>query len=148
MRAVKNRLIEDMLGSDYCETTVSEACELYMQQHNPKHCFHTFLGFIGCRSYNQFLDYGLLLVRLSKYIDNRDRAISYANSDKKHLDALADLYFRLMFDDRHDLWQNLPCILDTLIPAWRSDSLVCRELCEILVSCINNDGTGNKSERR
>jgi len=143
----RSRLIPTMFGyaSDLTRT-IGDACRRYLTQHNPDHCFYWFLGFLGGRGYNQFLDYGLLLLKVSQYF----KGIMW-NGDflEEYTKTIADLYHFLMFDDRHDLWQNLPYALDKMIPGFSvndedsRDMGVYLKLCEMLIECINEDGTGD-----
>ena len=64
------RLLADMFDySDFLTDlgvwqSIGNACRRWMEHHDPDICFYWFLGFLGGRSYNRFLDYGLLLLKL------------------------------------------------------------------------------------
>ena len=83
---------------------------------------------------------------MSQYVKGITWELGYPQD---YIETIANLYHYLMFDDRHDLWQNLGYALDKIFPGFNlhgeepRDMAVYRRLCEILIACINEAGTGD-----
>jgi hypothetical protein len=70
----------------------------------------TMFSWFGGRVYNQFLDYSLLAIKVA-YIF---RDFNYDLYSKIEWKDKKDLVEYLLYDDRHDLWQNAPYILERM----------------------------------
>ena len=111
--------------------------------------FLSVIQFLGGRSYNNFMDYSLLAIKLT-YIHNKYIPRSYHTWEH-----MKDGIEYLLGDDRHDLWQNLPYILDDVIKGTKeiigpqfSDEQINKfweAVVTAIIECINTDGTGDKS---
>jgi len=130
-----DELIEHILDGPGLECSLKEACLLCMIGEMPQDAFYQIIRYLGNRVYNCFLDYGALLLRLTRFLTTSDLVIY----DSAMWDRLHRIFYYLMLDDRHDLYQNLPGKLEEF---GTTDELqYWNRLCHILVSCINESGT-------
>lgn len=93
----------------------------------------TMFSFYGGRGYNQFLDYKLLAIKFAVMLD------------KFHLDGYEKVYeivSHLFFDDRHDMYQNIPYYLQDLIElnVERKKDIL-SSVAYALIDCFNVNGT-------
>jgi hypothetical protein len=111
-------------------------------------CGHFFNHFCS-RPEGEFVDYGLLALKLKAHLE-----INYPYGDfeyeaprerRGHEDLLQDLVSDLLWDDRHDCYQNvLPNLEEFLtINSNKIDKFFSfwEEIAEILISCFNTEGT-------
>ena len=130
-----DELIEHILDGPGLECSLKEACLLCMIGEMPQDAFYQMIRYLGNRVYNCFLDYGALLLRLTRYMITSDIVVYDSDLHKR----LHQMYYYLTLDDRHDLYQNLPGELERVKT---TDELqYWNRLCHILVSCINESGT-------
>lgn len=120
---------------------------------NDRKFFMDVIQYLGGRSYNKFLDYSLFAIKIvgiyRKYLYWHDTAWHTLHDEDG--DGVVN---RLLFDDRHDLWQNLPYILDDAINKANADkkpitienvNAFWSAIVTALIECINLDGTSDAS---
>lgn len=99
-----------------------------------KKFFNHFIQYVGGKSYNEFLDYSLLIVKLIKICNKYSNEIyKIKNND------IYKFILNRLIDDRHDLWQNLLYILDDL----KSIKDIDKEFAIALIESFNSKGTGD-----
>ena len=105
------------------------------------------LGVFGGRGYNQFLDYPLIAVKLNQLFceQNRYKWKDERVDDKDWFDLASECVKLLLWDDRHDLYQNLPYTLDDLYKLAKEDlaGTFWHDIAKILIESFNCDGSGN-----
>jgi hypothetical protein len=108
--------------------------ELQLKELGPEKFFSLVIMYLGGRGYNEFLDYSLFFLKLRKIFED----CSDIEEKETELFLISDqLCHRLLWDDRHDLYQNLPYILEEL-PYNRYD-----KVCVALIESFNPKGTGD-----
>lgn len=112
-----------------------------MQKPNGDQAFFNFIiYYLGGRGYNEFLDYSLFAIKLkaihAKYCYWVDGTFG----------EIKDAIEHLLFDDRHDLYQNLPYNLERIAELSKdnkhySEEKFWSEIVDAVISCINVNGT-------
>lgn len=105
------------------------------------------LYWFGSRSYNEFLDYSLFAIKISNF---------YAKSNYKFVEEydsfkdIEDIIIYLLFDDRHDMYQNVPYCLNRIINGMQEEKDK-KEfkifLCCAFIESINVHGDGDVAFR-
>lgn len=139
------RMLRDMFGDVPIPSSIKQACLDHTRGTGYKEKAGFLLYWFGCRSHNQYLNYGYLLLKLVKHLRTIRPHIEFYNYPKPHDSLVVRLAYYLLLDDRHDLWQNLPLCLESVISSlpftdrdghWEA-------IYHIVIDCINERGTGN-----
>jgi hypothetical protein len=95
----------------------------------------TMCRLFGANKYNQFMDYGLLAIKLAHFYIWEKRCFS----------SSADSYYHyLIADDRHDMWKNVPVCIDKLAIQYPAHSeMIWSFFSKALIDCLNVHGTGD-----
>ena len=107
--------------------------------------FNLMIRYLGSRSYNEFLDYSLLAIKLNAIYNKHCFLVEGT------WDEMQGAISKLLTDDRHDLWQNLPYYLDDASRAIEKKngaekvSAFWADVVDALIDCINVNGTGDIS---
>lgn len=107
--------------------------------------FYLMIQYLGGRSYNRFLDYSLLAIKLN---DIHDKHCFLVPGTSEDIDQAVT---KLLNDDRHDLWQNLPYYLEDITKAVEEKHGADKvkafwfDVVGAVVDCINVRGTGDVS---
>lgn len=107
--------------------------------------FNSIISYLGGRGYNEFLDYSLLAIKLNA-IYNKHCFLVEGTWDK-----MQEAISKLLTDDRHDLWQNLPYHLGDISEAIQKKNgsekaaAFWSDVVDALIDCINVNGTGDIS---
>ncbi len=99
------------------------------------------------RGYNQFVDYGAMALKLARliHVDLWDHVQSANTPHAGERHCVGEMVCKLLFDDRHDCYQNVPYYIADFIKAnpkldvmafWLSIS-------DILIDSFNIHGTGD-----
>jgi len=134
---MKRELVEHLTGKA-SDCTIKEACQspTLVTMDDQRERFYEMIRYLGNRVYNRYLDYGALLLGIT-WIVKESGTVEFSYNAVK---VMQKVYFYLMFDDRHDLYQNLPGELDRLELTNRD--MFWRLVSAIVVTCINEEGTG------
>jgi len=138
---LKDDLIEHILERPLAGCNLTEACLLcvLVRPTETQDAFYQIIRYLGNRGYNCFLDYGQLLLKLTRFLITSD-LVKYSSELHKRLHQL---YYYLMLDDRHDLYQNLPYELEKVEVT--DETQYWYQLSRILVACLNEDGTFDRT---
>lgn len=98
----------------------------------------TMLYWFGNRSYNKFLDYSLLAIKFANWYTHRVKTKN--DTDDAYI-ICRDIVTHLLWDDRHDMWQNIPYLIDKL----DVDISFYNLLAQWIIECFNVYGTGDLS---
>ena len=142
------QMIKDIFGEMPDRPNIHEYFQKKREEYDNDRGFFNFtIQYLGGRSYNKFLDYALFAVKLDgiyrKYLYWQD------GTWEEMKEGIEDL----LFDDRHDLWQNLPYILDRVIDIANGNENPIsvedvqnfwRDVTTAMIECINIEGTGNQ----
>lgn len=104
------------------------------------------MAWLGARSYNEFLDYSLLAIKLNKIFDKMMFDIPDPCWDDGG--PIKETIEHLLYDDRHDMYQNVPCYLGSIykdMPNSSSKKVFWTVITNALIECINVKGTGDVS---
>lgn len=107
--------------------------------------FHLIIQYLGGRSYNEFLDYSLLAIKLNAIHDKHCFLVSGTSED------VDKAITKLLTDDRHDLWQNLPYYMDDVAKAVEKKKGAEKAnnfwiaVVDAVIDCVNVNGTGDVS---
>ncbi len=105
---------------------------------------YNMFNWFGGRAYNEFLDYGLCALKFHNLFQNKYR---YLQQD----DFVTEIINRLLFDDRHDLYQNAPYYLKDLYELNKNKQKELKDFWKdvsvILIDCFNENGTGDVSHK-
>ena len=113
-----------------------------------KFCYYL-LNVLGCRSYNEFLDYSLIAIKINslfKSMKGIPNVCWFGNNKNKGL--IKKLIEDLLYDDRHDLYQNMIYALDEIykqIKEKETKDFFWGSIVDILIDCINTEGTEDVS---
>ena len=106
--------------------------------------FHLVIQYLGGRSYNEFLDYSLLAIKLNAIYNKYCYGLGAWDDMQKAI-------LKLLTDDRHDLWQNLPYYLNDVSKALDKEKgseeadTFWLDIIMATIDCINVNGTGDIS---
>ena len=109
---------------------------------------HHLLGWLGGRSYNNFLDYSLLAIKLNYMFGHMKSVpnVLWFGKDED-MGLIKELINHLLYDDRHDLWQNMPYILGEIyikIKEGPEKDNFWKHIVNAIIDC-NVNGTGDVS---
>ena len=99
---------------------------------------HTFFNMFRGRRYNQFVDYGAMALKLTKLINSLDYSIDPSDHDRSFASLIVE---KLLFDDRHDCYQNVPYIIADFIKV--NQDVFWLSVSNILIDSFNENGTGD-----
>ena len=141
------QMFRDMFGQLPDIPDVHEFMHSKRKEYDNDHkFFHLIIQFLGGRSYNCFLDYSLFAIKLN-YIHDKCIPNSYNTWEK-----MKEGIDYLLADDRHDLWQNLPYVLDDVIKEDEHQPIsevgiekFWAAVVTAIIECINVEGTGDRS---
>ncbi|MCK4528835.1 hypothetical protein KAW18_15815 [candidate division WOR-3 bacterium] len=110
---------------------------------------HYLISYLGSRSYNKFLDYSLLATKLN-YIFSNMKGISAESWYGTEGDegTIKELIGDLLYDDRHDLWQNMPYYLEDIYKNMEKGpdkENFWKYIVNAIIDCINVHGTNDVS---
>jgi hypothetical protein len=141
------RLLE-LLNSLFGEVQIQTSVRGIIQEEraktaDDKEFFLLLIQYIGGRGYNNFLDYGLYALKLKELLDPLWFCAAENTSKEPPARHAID---SLMYDDRHDLWQNLPYSIqeiESCLPTEEEKKLFMGNVLDALIECINVRGTGD-----
>lgn len=113
-----------------------------------KFCNHL-INCLGSKDYNNFLDYSLLAIKLNhmlKHMRGVPDILWFGEDEDEGL--IKEVINDLLYDDRHDLYQNMPYILEdiyTKIKDGPEKDVFWKCIVNIIIECINVHGTGDVS---
>lgn len=144
------QLYKDMFGDGKVLSKFRDAIKEKRSLQNDDRKFANFLiNWIGGRSYNGFLDYSLLAIKMNRLFSNEMRhaipSICWFGKDGD-IGDIKDLIGDLLWDDRHDLYQNMPYILDRIYKEMKDGpgkSHFWTLITDAIIDCINVHGTGD-----
>jgi len=109
--------------------------------------FEMVIQYLGGRGYNEYLDYSLFAVKLAKiFSDSSVNSVPGANG----LSPQDEAVISLLYDDRHDLWQNLPYSLASIANDMEDpeeQKQFYTNVVSAMIECINVSGTGNVAHK-
>lgn len=105
--------------------------------------FYWIIQYLGGRSYNCYLDYSLFAIKINTIMDQFHTWKEGQNESMK--EAVEDL----LWDDRHDCWQNLPYSLERFVEPMEKEKqeIFWDLIVEAMIQCINVEGTGDVSPK-
>ena len=142
------RLLQ-MLSDIFGKVELKESVKAMFQEKraevkDDKVFFNRVIQYLGGRGYNEFLDYGLFALKLKELFG----PIWWKVSDKDSGHPCKEALDRLLLDDRHDLWQNLPYYLEEIEGAYKTEedkAAFYKKVVDALIECINVHGTGDRA---
>jgi hypothetical protein len=95
--------------------------------------------YLGGRSYNKFLDYSLLAIKLN-HIYNKYWTPGVDNK----WESMRSAILNLLADDRHDMYQNIPYELEEVAETLGDkQGEFWSDVVDAMIECINVEGTGD-----
>ncbi len=112
------------------------------QGNTDENFFNLCVHYLGGRSYNGFLDYSLFAIKLNVIYNNHCWLESDCSGKR-----MEEAIMRLLMDDRHDMWQNIPYALIDVAKGLPSDKKEAfwSDIVDALIDCVNIKGTGDIS---
>lgn len=145
------RLVKDLFGDVAFEAGITDIKNIFQKQRekydDDGRFFNCIIQYLGGRGYNDFLDYSLFAIKmhliLAPYWWRNFGEENYPGDENPCTDIVTDL----LFDDRHDLWQNMPYCLDDIHKALTNEESVdmWKRIVDAIIECINVKGTGDVS---
>ena len=113
--------------------------------------FNYLIDWLGGRSYNKFLDYSLLAIKINYIFKNMQgvNEDSWYGTKGNDVGDIKNIINCLLYDDRHDLCQNMPYALDRvydLMKEGKDKDNFWKYMVNAVISCINTRGTGDTTE--
>jgi hypothetical protein len=99
-------------------------------------------NYLGGRGYNEFLDYSLFAIKLNQIFNDTNL---YSSG---YGDRMREAISNLLHDDRHDMYQNIPCELDDYVKGFKKPEYVAKfwaSVVDAMIDCINVAGTEDVS---
>ncbi len=141
-----NKLLGDVFQDAFGELpTIRDSIHTFLRNQldklGSKEFVYSMLEWFGGRSYNCFLDYSLLSVKLGKFFwNNIDHDIYWSNEEDIH-----EMLNYLLHCDRHDMYQNVPYYLEDIEKKScmhkKFPSNFHTSIAEMLIECFNPNGT-------
>ena len=131
------------------ESSIKKTFEHHRNLYNDdKRFFNAVIHYLGGRGYNEFLDYSLFATKLNVIFEKHWYDIPENIMDKyerieEH--PCSEAVTGLLFDDRHDLYQNLPYQLDDIEKGQENKEEFWKKVTNALIECINVNGTEDVS---
>jgi len=100
------------------------------------------------RGYNEFMDYSLMAIKFNAMFQDIDVDDSAWYGKEGDTGDIKKLITNLLWDDRHDLWQNAPYQLDRIyidVKNAKDKEAFWLRVADIMVDCINVHGTEDVS---
>ncbi len=110
---------------------------------NDRYFFMVCSQYLGGRGYNEFFDYSLFAIKLNSIHHKLNSNGWVEGSREKMTEVILDL----LADDRHDMWQNTPLLLDKIATLLDSEmqGFFWSDVVDAMIRCINVYGTGDVS---
>lgn len=108
------------------------------------------ISWLGGRSYNNYLDYSLLAIKMN-YMFEHMKGInedSWFGTKGNDVGDIKELINDLLYDDRHDLYQNMPYILERIYKDMEKGpdkDNFWTNIVNRIIECINVHGTKDAS---
>lgn len=137
------RLCEDMFESMPNKINIKEFFkEKAAEMGDSRKAFYTMIDWIGGRSYNQFLDYGLFALKFIQIC--REKEFYW---DIKEWEPVREAVSYLLFDDRHDVGGNAGSRIGKVGGQLNDEKQVhfYDLLTTALIECINVNGTEDQA---
>jgi len=145
------KMCQDMFGKSP-EKSIKEFFQdmrdLHIFEEGSDRTFFEFcVGYLGSRGYNEFLDYSLFALKLLAYLRAEDPCVSTKGTSEMMM-AIE----KLLYDDRHDMYQNIPYHLDDFVADFKEShkdkvSEFWEYVVDSLIECINVHGTGDVTHK-
>lgn len=139
------RMCKDIFDQTLNGTSIKEFFQEMRkaESNSDREFFMLCIGYLGGRGYNEFLDYSLFAIKLN-VIFNKYHL--YTNVWSRMREAITNL----LFDDRHDYFQNGACELDDFAKGFKGEHEDKAEefwslVVDGMIECINVNGTGDVS---
>jgi len=98
----------------------------------------------GCRSFNRFEEHGLLALNLANFFNFTFSCFNTLDFSEVVIKELVGEY---LFDDRHDIYQNIPYTLEEILKASTEEEKeeILAFFAKIYIDCFNPNGTAETS---
>lgn len=135
-------LLKDLFGNFEFKVSVKDIFEAERtKKGNDQKFFEFIIQYLGGREYNKFLDYSLLAIKMKVLLQ------PYWWKGFGQDNPCRNIITDLLFNDRHDLWQNMPYYLNDIHKALDEEEAFAlwKNTVDAVISCINVQGTGDVS---
>lgn len=138
------QLCTDLFDKAPTGSSINKFFQRMREEHKggDKSFFHKCIQYLGGRGYNEFLDYSLFAIKLNVIFNKY-----YLDSDQWR--PMREAITNLLFDDRHDYWQNGPSELTEFAEGFGDNDDIKDSFWELVVDsmleCINVEGTEDVS---